>query len=64
VLVPVVQQMNPRKMAEVLAAMSPASAEKLTVALAGQGKDAASAVAGALPAGELAGIQPATAPRR
>src|SRR4051812_17008354 len=33
VLVPVVQQMNPRKMSEVLAAMNPASAEKLTVAL-------------------------------
>ncbi len=34
VLVPVVQQMNPRKMSEVLAAMSPERAEKLTVALA------------------------------
>ena len=34
VLVPVVQQMNPRKMSEVLAAMSPDRAEKLTVALA------------------------------
>lgn len=63
VLVPVVQQMNPRKMAEVLAAMSPASAEKLTVALASQGKDAAPAAAAALPAGELPGIQ-AAAPRR
>lgn len=34
VLVPVVRQMNPRKMSEVLAAMSPDRAEKLTVALA------------------------------
>ncbi|MGX5736711.1 MotE family protein [Bosea thiooxidans] len=34
VLVPVVQQMNPRKMSEVLAAMAPERAEKLTVALA------------------------------
>lgn len=34
VLVPVVQQMNPRKMSDVLAAMSPEAAEKLTVALA------------------------------
>ena len=34
VLVPVVLQMNPRKMAEVLAVMSPEAAEKLTVALA------------------------------
>ncbi len=34
VLVPVVLQMNPRKMAEILAVMSPEAAEKLTVALA------------------------------
>jgi flagellar motility protein MotE (MotC chaperone) len=34
VLVPVVQQMSPRKMSEVLAAMAPERAEKLTVALA------------------------------
>jgi len=34
VLVPVVQQMNPRKLSDVLAAMSPDAAEKLTVALA------------------------------
>lgn len=38
VLVPVVQQMNPRKMSEVLAAMSPERAEKLTVALATSGR--------------------------
>lgn len=64
VLVPVVQQMNPRKMAEVLAAMSPASAEKLTVALAGRGKDTAPAVAATLPPGELPAIDAAPAPRR
>jgi flagellar motility protein MotE (MotC chaperone) len=34
VLVPVVLQMNPRKMAEILAVMTPEAAEKLTVALA------------------------------
>lgn len=34
VLIPVVMQMNPRKMSEVLAAMSPEAAEKLTVGLA------------------------------
>ena len=40
VLVPVVQQMNPRKMSEVLAAMAPDRAEKLTVALATSGRGA------------------------
>ncbi len=40
VLVPVVQQMNPRKMSEVLAAMAPERAEKLTVALANAGRGA------------------------
>jgi flagellar motility protein MotE (MotC chaperone) len=34
ILVPVVIEMNPRKMAEVLAVMSPEAAERLTVALA------------------------------
>lgn len=38
VLVPVVQQMNPRKMSEVLASMAPDKAEKLTVALATSGR--------------------------
>lgn len=38
VLLPVVQQMNPRKMSEVLAAMSSDRAEKLTVALASSGR--------------------------
>jgi flagellar motility protein MotE (MotC chaperone) len=60
VLVPVVQQMNPRKMSEVLAAMNPASAEKLTVALASQGKETApGVVAASLPAGELPDLAPA-----
>ena len=66
VLVPVVVQMNPRKMAEVLAVMSPEAAEKLTVALAnrarGVGTEARlSAGAGALPAGELPAIDPPAA---
>ncbi|GGH26439.1 hypothetical protein GCM10007036_34230 [Alsobacter metallidurans] len=62
VLVPVVNAMNPRKMSEVLAAMSPEAAEKLTVELARPslrtaapmqpGRDAA------LPAGELPAIEP------
>jgi flagellar motility protein MotE (MotC chaperone) len=59
VLVPVVQQMNPRKMSEVLAAMNPASAEKLTVALASQGKETTpGVVAASLPAGELPDLAP------
>ena len=52
VLLPVVQKMNPRKMAEVLAAMSPEVAEKLTVALATRGEataDAAASAANELP---------------
>jgi flagellar motility protein MotE (MotC chaperone) len=59
VLVSVVQQMNPRKMAEVLAAMSPDSAQKLTVALANRSASPAVAdagAAGALPPGELPAI--------
>jgi flagellar motility protein MotE (MotC chaperone) len=62
VLVPVVTQMNPRKMAEILAAMSPEAAEKLTVALATRHRNApdprAPAVAGILPANELPAIEP------
>ena len=61
VLVPVVLQMNPRKMAEVLAVMSPEAAERLTVALATRArvKDAAAAGGpGALPANELPAIDP------
>jgi flagellar motility protein MotE (MotC chaperone) len=68
VLVPVVLQMNPRKMAEVLAVMAPESAERLTVALAlrARGKTEAApanASAAALPANELPAIVP-SAPRR
>jgi flagellar motility protein MotE (MotC chaperone) len=62
VLVPVVLQMNPRKMSEVLAVMSPEAAEKLTVALASRAKGKPDAVAAAksagtaLPANELPAI--------
>lgn len=63
VLIPVVQSMNPRKMAEVLASMSPDAAEKLTVALAARAKAAGLRLEGgtegsALPAGELPAIDP------
>lgn len=57
VLVPVVNAMNPRKMSEILAAMSPETASKLTVELAGAGKPAKTAGA-ALPDGELQAIDP------
>lgn len=62
VLVPVVQQMNPRKMSEVLAAMSPERAEKLTVALATSGRMPSferAANEAALPGNELPAIAPA-----
>nr|WP_052232602.1 hypothetical protein [Methylobacterium sp. ZNC0032] len=65
VLVPVVQQMNPRKMSEVLAAMSPDRAEKLTVALATSGRVATVERVtneAPLPGNELPAIAPA--PRR
>ncbi|KPF66227.1 hypothetical protein IP69_15220 [Bosea sp. AAP35] len=66
ILVPVVQQMNPRKMSEVLAAMAPERAEKLTVALAtmprGPATERVSLDAAALPGTELPAIAPA--PRR
>jgi flagellar motility protein MotE (MotC chaperone) len=66
VLVPVVLQMNPRKMAEVLAVMSPEAAERLTVALAtrarGKAEDGAGAgQGGRLPPNELPAIEPAPA---
>jgi flagellar motility protein MotE (MotC chaperone) len=70
VLVPVVLQMKPAKMAEVLAAMSPEAAEKLTVALSNRAKGlpagAAAIGAGALPPNELPAIEqpPATPPKR
>lgn len=63
VLVSVVTQMNSRKMSEVLAAMSPESAEKLTVALAkraGPGNGGERSASAGLPAGELPGIDPPT----
>ena len=64
VLVPVVQQMNPRKMSDVLAAMSPEAAERLTVALSLRGRAAGVertvATAPTGPAGnELPAIEPA-----
>lgn len=59
VLVPVVNAMNPRKMSEILAAMSPEAAEKLTVELAGGAqRGAALSAPGTLPAGELPAIDP------
>jgi flagellar motility protein MotE (MotC chaperone) len=65
VLVPVVQKMNPRKMSDVLAAMSPEAAERLTVALSLRGRAASAdrtAMPAALPGNELPAIEPA--PRR
>jgi flagellar motility protein MotE (MotC chaperone) len=59
VLVPVVLQMNPRKMAEVLAVMSPEAAERLTVALATRARSKAEPAApgkAALPPNELPAI--------
>jgi flagellar motility protein MotE (MotC chaperone) len=62
VLLPVVQKMNPRKMSEVLAAMSPEAAEKLTVAIASRANGGveprAAAVVPGLPATELPAIAP------
>jgi flagellar motility protein MotE (MotC chaperone) len=66
ILVPVVQQMNPRKMSEVLAAMAPERAEKLTVALAtmarSPGVERVAIDSASLPGTELPAIAPA--PRR
>jgi flagellar motility protein MotE (MotC chaperone) len=63
VLVPVVLQMKPPKMAEVLAVMMPEAAEKLTVALATRAKglsvETRNAAPSALPASELPAIEPA-----
>lgn len=61
VLLPIVTAMNARKMPEVLAAMGPDAAEKLTVALAKRARgsvDARPAAASALPPGELSAIEP------
>lgn len=64
ILVPVVQQMNPRKMSEVLAAMAPERAEKLTVALATSGRNPGGERIAAdvtpLPGNELPAIAPAS----
>jgi flagellar motility protein MotE (MotC chaperone) len=65
VLVPVVLQMNPRKMSEVMAAMNPEAAEKLTVSLATRARartEAAAAPQAALPPNELPAIAPPAAP--
>jgi flagellar motility protein MotE (MotC chaperone) len=63
VLVPVATQMNPRKMAEVLAVMSPEAAERLTVALATRARAMApqppQPAAATLPPSELPAIEPA-----
>ncbi len=54
VLMPIATAMNPRKMAEVLAVMSPEAAERLTVALANRSREAAAGPApAAAPPGEL-----------
>ena len=64
VLVPVVLQMNPRKMAEVLALMNPDTAGKLTSALANKARGVeaprgpgAAAPAPGLPSGELPAVE-------
>lgn len=61
VLIPVVQKMNPRKMAEILAAMQPESAEKLTVALATR-QDGLADAAPPAPANELPRLDQQPAP--
>lgn len=65
VLIPVVTRMKPTKMAEVLAAMSPEAAERLTVALATRGetgeKQAATNELPRLDAGEMAAPTPTQA---
>ena len=49
VLMAMVDHMNPRKMSEILAAMDPAAAEKLTVALARKAASGDIAAAGVEP---------------
>lgn len=64
VLLPVAQTIPPRKLAEIIAQMTPASAEKLTVELA-RGPGAAARVvpvSAPLPPGELPAIAPPKAP--
>jgi flagellar motility protein MotE (MotC chaperone) len=66
VLVPIVTAMNPRKMSEILAVMTPEAAEKLTVALAARSREgmAAAAAPANQPQGELPRIDqpPVAAP--
>lgn len=57
VLMDLVQQMNPRKVAEILAAMEPAAAERLTVALARQAQNVSEATVPAAD-GELPRLTP------
>jgi flagellar motility protein MotE (MotC chaperone) len=68
VLVPIVTAMKPARMSEILAAMSPESAEKLTVALASRGREPMSSAQGSAnsptPAGELARIERTPAPQK
>lgn len=68
VLVPVVLLMKPAKMAEVLAVMSPESAEKLTVALATRAKGLSAeprhAAAAGAPSNELPAIEQPVPPKR
>ncbi|MCA3563909.1 MAG: hypothetical protein IOC90_13935 [Methylocystis sp.] len=69
VLVPIATSMKPARMSEILAAMSPEAAEKLTVALAMRGRDMGGSAGGSAPAsapaGELPRLDPATQrPRR
>ena len=62
ILVPVVQQMSPRKMSDVLAAMSPEAAERLTVALSVRSRPVVAAERSPAPApagNELQAIEPA-----
>jgi flagellar motility protein MotE (MotC chaperone) len=64
VLVPVATAINPRKMAEILAAMTPEAATRLTIELAVRNKRVAGAApaAPAMPSNELQAIDPPTRP--
>lgn len=66
VLLPVAQTIPPRKLAEIIAVMTPAAAERLTVELARPGasppKQAQAPAAPPLPPGELPSIAPGKAP--
>lgn len=58
VLVPIVTAMKPARMAEVLAAMSPESAEKLTVALASKGRPGSGGAQASSRSGDVPGELP------